>query len=212
MNQIDRLDQTAWAALDAGNYAEAEADARQSVTLGIASGLGQELLAQALYAQGKDAEALQVYQAIADAGGVFPRNMLPYALLLLKAGQWAQAVAAYNKQLPYLSDGDMMLAHSHFSPDAPQPQELEAAIHIGLGLTGDFRGNHWNRGVGDPTASEFRKALALEPDSALAHYYYGHGLWRVGRKAEAKAAFQKAAALDQEGKVKAQAQKEMQWR
>ena len=109
-----------------------------------------------------------------------------------------------------------MLAHSHFSPDVPQLKELETAIHIGLGLTGDFRGHYWHqhyRSAGDPTLSDFHDALDTEPNSPLVNYDYGHGLWKMGRKAEAKAAFQKASDLDQDGgDVKAQAQKEMAWR
>ena len=193
--QIGRLDQAAAAALDAGNFTEAEADARQSVSLGVASGLGQEYLAQSLDAQGKTQEALQAYRITANEEGNFPRNMLPYALLLLKTGQWAQAAVAYNKQLPYLTEGALMMANSNFSADVPEPQELETAIHIGLGLTGDFRGHHWKRGPGDPTLSEFHKALALAPASPLANYYYAFGLNQQGRRGEAKAAFAKAAQL-----------------
>ena len=196
MDEMARLTDTAAAALDAGRYAEAEDNARQATSLPLGALRGQELLAAALDAQGKTQEALQAYKVMADTGGVFPRNMLPYALLLLKTGQWAQAVEAYNRQLPYLSD--LMLANSHFSPDVPQLRELEAAIHIGLGMTGDFRGHYWhqhNGTAGDPTLSDFRAALALEPASPLANYYYASALRQLGRRDEAKVAYAKAAQL-----------------
>ena len=191
----DSLTAAAMAALDAGRYDEAVAAARQSQSVRFDSGRNQEIVAHALFAQGKDQEALQAYQAIADRGGVHPRNLLPYALLLLKAGQWGQTVAAYNKQLPYLTDGDLMQAHSHFSPDVPRPRELEAAIHAGLGMT--YSGTAiWGRKLlNDQAVAHFREALALEPDSPLVNYYYGLGLRRMGRKAEAQAAFAKAAEL-----------------
>lgn len=195
--QIGHLDKVALVALNAGQYVEAEAAARQSLSLGISSGRSQEYLAAALDAQGKAQEALHAYKGIADSGGVFPRNLLPYALLLLKTGQWTQAVAAYNKQLPYLANGGLMAANSQFSPIVPQSKELAVIIHIGLGLTEDWPGNRLGSGPRDQKLVQFRQALALAPDSALANYYYGAALMRLGRRAEAEVAFKKASGLDQ---------------
>jgi len=117
LNEIYRLDDAAAAALDAGQYAEAEDDARQSIAIGPDAGVAQEVLAQALDAQGKSQEALKEYQQMASLGGDHARNLLPYALLSLKAGQWAQAVTAYNKALSNLADGNLVRGNSHFSPD-----------------------------------------------------------------------------------------------
>ncbi len=198
-----RLDQAALAALDAGQYAEAEADAKQSISIGPDSGLAQEFLAVSLNAQGRTQEALQAYKVIADRGGDFARNLVPYAVLLLKSGQWAQAATIYDKALPYLPFGDMVNANSHFSPDVPQPRELAVALHIAQGLTyiGDAGwGSHSRH---EEAMGEFDQALRLAPDSALANYYYGFG-WqhldlksptRVANAQRAKTAFQKAAAL-----------------
>lgn len=206
LNQIGKLDEAAAAALDVGQYAKAEGYARQSVSLGVASGRGQEFLAAALDAQGKTQEALQVYKSIADEGDVFPRNQLPYARLLLKTGQWEQAVAAYNRQLPYLASGNQMLANSRFSPAVPQPRELEVAIHIGLGLTEGWRGYHWKSGPRDQTLAQFQQALALDPESPLANYCYGVKLMRLGRQAEAQAIL-KGVAETTDADMKAAAEK-----
>lgn len=197
------LSQAAVAALDAGEYAEAEADARQSISIGQDSGLAQELLASALNAQGKTQEALQAYKVMADEGDVFPRNQVPYASLLLKSGQWEAAVTAYNKMLPYLGGADMVQANSHFSPNMPQPQELAVALHIAQGLT-DIGDAGWgSHSRHEEAIGEFNQALRLAPNSALANYYYGFG-WqhldlksptRVANVQRAKAAFQKAATL-----------------
>jgi len=200
-----RLDNAAAAALDAGQYAEAEDDAQQSMALGQDSGLAQEIFAAALDAEGKTQEALGAYQQMSDTGDVYPRTQLPYALLLLKTGHWAQAVAAYNKQLPYLADGKLMNTNSHFSPTVPQPKELETAIHIGLGLTEDWRGYNWTLHSREQTLTQFQQALAAEPNSSLANLYYGRALRRLGRKAEAQAAFTKATTTAQ-GDVKAAAE------
>lgn len=204
------LARAAAAALDAGRYEEAEADARQSLALGVDSGLAQEILASALNAQGRTQEALEAYQQMADEGTDEPRNLLPYALLLLKAGQWAPAVEAYNKQLPYLGDpfqgakAALMSTLGPFTPDTPRPRELAIAIHICLGVI--YAGATWGRHSQDDKAlREFEQAVALAPDFGLAHLYYGHKLQSLGRRAEAQAAFRRAAALGH-GTVKAAAE------
>lgn len=203
-----RLERAAATALDAGRYEEAETDARQSMSLGADSGLAQELLASALNAQGRTQEALDMYQQMANAGGDEPRNLLPYALLLLKAGHWAQAVVAYNKQLPSLADGDLMAAYNHFSPTVSQPRELETAIHIALGLTYNSEATLARHSQADKAQSEYNHALALAPNSALANYYYGRSLQRLGRRAEAQTAFQKAVRFGK-GAVQVEAKKAM---
>jgi len=192
------LARAAAAALDAGRYEEAEADARQSLALGPS--FAEEILASALNAQGRTQEALEAYQLMADEGTDASRNLLPYALLLLKAGQWAPAVAAYNKQLPGLGDpfqggkAALMSTLGPFSPDVPRPRELAIAIHICLGVI--YAGATWGRHSQDDKAlREYEQAVALAPDFGLAHLYYGHKLQKLGRRTEAQAAFRRAAAL-----------------
>ena len=195
------LDMAGFEALRTGQYSDAETYARQVLTLTHGyDPLAPELLASALDAQDKTAEALQAYKVLANQGGDFPRIMLPYARLLLQSGQWAQAVVAYNKALPEL--GNLIQAYSHFSPDVPQPRELVVALHVAQGLicgvaTWDGHSRH------EEAMNEFAQALRLAPDSPLANYYYGYG-WqhldlnsrtRTANAQRAKAAFQKAAML-----------------
>lgn len=196
-------------AMQAGDYAEAEADARASLASGPDAGFAEETLAAALDAQGKSQEALQAYKEIANEGGNDPRNLLPYALLSLRAGNWPQAVLAYNKALPLLDDGDMVRRNSHFSVSVPQSRALLAALHTALGLQADWRGYHGAyQGYLEQSLLHFQQAAALEPGSPLTNYYVGYGLKRLGRRAEAQKAFQKAAALDH-GDIKAAALKEL---
>jgi tetratricopeptide (TPR) repeat protein len=208
--ETSQLDQAATAAMNAGNYAEAETDARQSIQVGPDSGIAQNVLAAALDAQGKTQEALQAYKTNFDLGAVSPSDVLPYALLLLKSGQWAQAVEIYNRQLPYDGgDGALVQDYSDFNPDVPRPMDMETAIHIGLGLElgwYEYHGTYQERT--QQALAQFQKALTLEPDAPLANYYYGYGLRRMGHWKDAQVAFKKAAALDQgNGDVKAAAEK-----
>lgn len=59
------LEQTASAALEAGDYVQAEADAQDALTLNSESGYALQLLAEALDGQGKSQEALEKYQMMA---------------------------------------------------------------------------------------------------------------------------------------------------
>lgn len=188
-----RLSHAAAAALAAGWYAYAETTARQALATGRDAGVAQEVLASALNAQGKEQEARQIYGAMAHAHGDHPRNLLPYALLLLKAGRWAPAVAAYNKALPHLADGDLMRASSHFSASVPRPMALATAIHIALGLT-DGSGTDWaGHTQRDKALAEYTEALRLAPNSDLANFYYGYGLDQLGRTSQAASVFQRIA-------------------
>jgi len=213
------LDRTAAASLHAGHYAQAEAEARQALSMGLDSGIANEVLGAALDAQGKEQGALQVYHAWImeekDGPKGQARDLLPYALLLLKSGQWAQALAAYNAALPGLpsvgphretpivQDGEVMRANSHFSPDVPEPTALATAIHIARGLVYNASSDWAGESQNEEAAAEYGKALQLAPDSPLTNYYYGVGWQQLspaeraksGSEQQAKAALQKAVLL-----------------
>ena len=198
--QIGQLDNQAAIALDDDKYAIAETDARKALALRPDYGTAQEALATALDAQGKEKEALQVYKAMADSGEVFPRVLLPYASLLLKNGQHAQSVAAYNKALPLLPDGTLMRANGPFPTDAPQTVAFETALHIALGLNYSERSYfaktpHGYAALCGKALDQYQKALQLTPDSALAHLYAGDALRMMNLRPQARAAYAKAAAL-----------------
>ena len=198
------LDRAAAASLHAGRYAQAEADARQALSLGLDPGVANEVLGAALDAQGKEQEALQVYRALTINGkdGLEgqTRNLLPYALLLLKSGRWEQAVAAYNAALPHLGDGQLIQATSRFSLDVPEPTALAVALHIARGLTYNGQCDWAGESQNKEAMAEYGKALQLAPDSPLVNYYYGIGWQKLspaeraksGSEQQAKAALQKA--------------------
>ena len=200
----DLLVYSAARALHAGQYAQAEADARQDLALGDISGATREILAGALDGQGRTQEALQEYGRIVSKGATVPRTLLPYALLLLKTGQWAQAVAAYDQALPtaqqlkgvQIKDGLWLLrAGTQFSADAPDPVGLATAIHIGLGIIYDSSADSAHESQDEQALTEYKQALALMPDWALANYFYGYGLGELGLRQQSVAAYQKASDL-----------------
>jgi tetratricopeptide (TPR) repeat protein len=136
--------------------------------------------------------------------------------MLLKKGQWAQALGAYDKALPHVGNaglsggGNQLLTEdSSFSVDDPQPADLEADIHIAMGFSNVYSSSwvpgHWHP---DRDLAEYRKALDLEPNSPLANLAYAHGLLEVGRNAEATTAF-RAVVSKYDGDIKRSAEEEL---
>lgn len=176
-------------ALYESRYSEAEANARQSLTISHNTDLlAPELLAASLDAQGKNAEALAAYQTLAERGSVHPRDLLPYSLLLLKNGQWAEAVAAYNKTLPYIASSELLNVNSHFTAADYKPAALSAAIHIGIGMTYLSSAGWFGTSRKDAGLIHLQQALTLEPDAPLTNYYYGYGWRQLDRSSSLKAA------------------------
>ena len=213
-DQAWSLGHAAAADLHLGNYAQAEAEAQEAISLASNDGVPEEVLAAALEAQGKDKEALQQYQTVVEHYDKQARNLLPYAQLLLKSGQWTQAVAVYNQALPSLpdglglhperpivQDGDLMRADSHFSPDVPEPAALATALHLARALVYNASCGWAGDAQNTEAMAEYDKALQLAPDNALANYFYSKGWHKLslaervkfGHAAQAKAALQKAA-------------------
>jgi tetratricopeptide (TPR) repeat protein len=132
-------------------------------------------------------------------------EMTEYILVLVRAGQSQEAVNAYNHVVDLCKKGysvrKMELVPQKFSPDGSDydPDELQAMTHLMRAMNSDSEGD----GQAD---SEIQKAITLTPDSALVYYYKGILLDRE-KMSGARAAFQKAAALDEDnGNVKAAAE------
>jgi len=202
MEKAVLLTHDAAASLHAGFYAQAEKEARQALSLDD-FGVPDEVLAAALDAEGKDREALQAYRTVVEHYDVQPRNLLPYSLLLLKSGQWGQAVTVYNQAIAQFSQKYLLRVNSHFSPDVPEPAALAVALHIARGLTYEAASDWAGESQHKEMMAEFSKALQLAPDADLANYYYGFG-WqhldpkeraKIGSIQQAKAALQKAILL-----------------
>ena len=182
-------------------------------------GVAEEVLAASLEAQGEDHQALEEYhKMVVDGGAKYPRVLVPYAQLLLKSGKWAEAVAVYNFDPGKPKPGSDLpdWAEGRFSPDVPKPRAFAVALHIARGQiysnTPDWAGERQNT----EAMAEYEKALALEPDSARANFFYGFGWKRLspdergkyGTEQQAKAALLKAVRIGK-GDVKKAAEKEL---
>lgn len=166
-------------------------------------------LAQVLERQGKPSEALSAYRALTASpsfSGTFrePRVMMPYALLASQAGQWSEAVQAYEtgrEQHNQQRDSAQPPVDVAFDPQTPKPKELQAMAHL---LLGAAYAKHYEER--EKALVHYEAAVKAEPRSAIVQFYYGYGLRNANRREEANAAFEKAASLGQ-GEVKAAAQK-----
>ena len=172
-------------------------------------------LAEALTAQGKITEAIQLYRMLIYQ---YPRNLssvaqevrtlMRYAIVLSQMGQWPEAVSVYEKALPGTLFHGMPNLDVHFDPQIPVPAQLQAIAHVACGIEFIKHGDNLR------AFKEYEKGSYLTPDSALVNYYYGDG-WqqlspaeqtKFGSEQQAKAALQKAVKIGK-GPVKKAAQK-----
>jgi tetratricopeptide (TPR) repeat protein len=215
MAKVSRLIAAGEAALDNGQFVAAETDARQLIALHWdAVGVGQ--LASALAAQGEDGVAIDEFKTLENEGSSAPSELLPYAILLLKQGQFAEALTVYNKAVPRVGNAQLLLFKGHellaedadFSADNPQPKQLETDIHIAMGLSqiDDYGiSGEYSR---DKAVAEFRAALKLEPDSPLAHLGLAGALRADGKPDDGMAELINTYST-YSGDIKAEAKKEI---
>lgn len=200
-------------ALRAGNLGAAEAAFRLSTNIekGAANEGAILGLAQTLEREGKNAQSIRVYRYL-----LYPKQgwqtseeqnpILRMHLALLLAGdkQWAEAVSIYESTIGGVSYGeDFPALDVHFRPNAPQPALFRAMAHLVMGVT------HKGHADGVQALAEYAAAVRADPSLALAHYYHGQGLLTLGRRVEARAAFEQANELDDKGDVRQAAEKEL---
>ena len=186
-------------ALASGKLDAAEAEFRQSLDLDATNPNALAGLAQTLEREGKDEQAIRVYRYLLYPKQGWGTSMegdsilrMHFALLLVKGGQWAEAVSVYENTIGGVSLGPSFPALDvHFSSAVSQPALLQGMAHLVMGITYSNRLEH-------PQAlTEYGAARDAQPNLALADYYYGRGLLRLGRRVEAKAAFKEASSLGQ---------------
>ncbi len=182
--------------MDAEDYHQAELYFRRAIAIVPNDHIYLENLAYALIGQGQKRAALQLlhnlfYQkgkSLVTSGNRLKPHMI-YALLCDEAGNWREAVTAYNLVYPLANDGGSMPKLALvFEVSKPEPMLLAAAIHVCLGLKDFFSLSQGNLKSLQALA-QYRKALQLEPNWDVANFYYAQILRKLHRTKEAEAAF-----------------------
>lgn len=143
MTESYKLSHSGQIRLSQSEFAAAETDFRQALDLFshnpwalIGSGI-------ILERQGKPAEALVAYwEALGDRpdNGFYGNSpatveaMARYGLLSEEAGQWAEAVTAYEKARERLNVHSYPVPDVHFDPAVRQPSQLRSILHVVRGL------------------------------------------------------------------------------
>jgi tetratricopeptide (TPR) repeat protein len=187
------LNSAAELALDKGDYAVAESDARKAMARGWQK--SDSVLFTALVKEGKVKAASRYYSAVAAESDENVLFVAPYALLLLNTNHWAPALTAYEDMMNAAPCGDrkwtlryQLFNDNVYSIKIPNPRKLSADLHIVIGMNGlDWYTWSLKRHYRpEMDLAEFRKALAIEPGSPLTQLAFAYGLIENRRNAEAK--------------------------
>lgn len=153
---------------------EAERAYQRAVELDARSALAFKGLGDVAVRQGKTKEAIEYYKRAMDLGYRSPEMMLQMAQALLRQRRWGEA-------LPLLEEV------ARVRPSA------EVFIAVGDAYVG----------LGKPmsAAPAYKRAMELDPKSALAYYKYGELSFEMREYGDALQALERALVLDQQGRV-----------
>ena len=196
------------------NYALAEEKLRQAVITDPSKGdVGTWTdLGRALDAEGRSDEAYAAYREAYDnpvRGGYsnFPNDveaLTHYGIMCEDNGQHEAAVRAYNKANSELNPTQVGVSlNVPADPKETPTSRLRALLNVICGLTiGEEKNLPGGADRSQEALEAFQEAAQKQPNDPRVQFYLGYGLRKAGKFAEARAAFQKAAALDTEGTVK----------
>jgi tetratricopeptide (TPR) repeat protein len=152
--------------LNAGRHSELEAGARDLIERHSSLGILWKLLGAALFAQGKDAQA--VLETAARLLPNDPESQTNLGNVLRAKGQLENAAIRHRRAIEL------------------QPDYAEAHNNLGSALRDSQRL--------DEAARSYRKAVSIKPDFAMAHHNLGLALQGLGRLHEAVSSYRSALA------------------
>ena len=175
-----------------GNYAAAQGEYQRALEVGLSGGFAVAPsigLSNAYVKQGKIANAIAVLSAARTQAMGNVQVFMTYAILNCQAGNWAEAVKAYQAVLPWTGDDPetKSLFNDPFNPANPEPARLEFAARIALA------GDRFGYGDDAEAEEQYEAALRIKPLDPLANLGYAYLLVDHGRIAEAKPHFEIAA-------------------
>ncbi len=215
-DKINRLDHEGSQALMIGDYPASARAYRALVPLFTSDICYQEDLAYALVGMGRKADALrELHNAFYSQGrnlytsGRDIKGYATYALLEDEAGNWKEAVLAYNLAGAYgQAHGTWAKTDNDgwpnidivFAADKPQPVLLDAAAHAVIGTQSwsttkiTSTNDGYNHGY-DQEIADLQRAVTLEPKWSTGWFYLGVALKRAQRYQQAVDAFNRVISL-----------------
>lgn len=192
--------------MQVGDYPDAIVQDRIVIKCGLIDSRNYEHLAEALAANGNTKMAIKTFQyafyhmnhGLATAGRDL-RAYLIYAILMVQKGNWNEAAEAYDLEGTYppkIEGANLPSLYINFVPNSPNPNLLLGAAHIILGYQSMLRNL---RTTGNSKYShafaQMKTAIKLEPNWAVAWFYYGEVLKHNHNYKQETTAFKKAIRL-----------------
>lgn len=154
--------------------------------------------------RGRWTEAIQLYREllVLEPGHAGAHNNL--ALLLERAGEPAMALDELSTALRYHPDQvELLVNRGAIRAGMKQYDDAEADLRRAIRLVPSNADAHfnlgmvyWRRGLPDPAADAFRRALDHDETNAAAWYYLGEALNHTGDHAGAQFALERSAHLE----------------
>ncbi len=192
--------------MQVGDYRDAILQDRIVIKCWPLDSRNYEHLAEALAANGNSKMAIKTFQyafyhmnhGLATAGRDL-RGYLIYAILMVHQGNWNEAAEAYDLEGTYppkIEGANLPSLRINFVPNSPNPNLLLAAAHIIIGYQSMTRNQMTtgNSKYGHAFA-QMKTAIKLEPNWAVAWFYYAEVLKSNHNYKQETAAFKKAIRL-----------------
>lgn len=187
---------------DSALWANAEAEARESLRLGSNYADAYFILANALYAQGKFAEAVAPAEQSVRAQPNDQANMFVLALAYAKVGRKAEAMQVYQRLATLNPEyaATLLSNINNMKTSSPTASSRPSSTSTAAPGSGEYylkEGNKYRDAENYAQAiTSYKRALGLNPSLADAHYNIGYCQYRLRQYALALPAFQQAVKLD----------------
>lgn len=157
-------------------------------------------LAETLFDEGQDDEAMSIYQKLSASNvngspAFFDvKSFYRYAILLCKHEDWSDAVNIYHRaySLTMMRHGDPEVKYlPAFDLSRPSYVSMMAAAYVAIGEEINSSNRRMYHEDQSQALPYYKKALDLMPDWDVAQFYYAFGLHEAGNDSDAQNAMTK---------------------